>query len=173
MREPYHKLSPAGWERLLIYHVCMLCFRDSLCMRIHKRSPVRFRPKTHHLRFTWIWAHRPSIKGSKLLFPVTKANQIKYLKLMHTWSWASVYEFSFLHSSWSCFVTFSLSFLPFFPSLPFHHSFLLVSPPHKHFFILVSVHLMQTESWGDTLFIFAHQFAYMDVRLASLVHVYI
>jgi len=40
-------------------------------------SPVRFRPKTRHLRFTWIWAHRPSIKGSKLLFPVIKANQIK------------------------------------------------------------------------------------------------
>jgi len=36
----------------------------------------RFRPKTRHLRFTWIWAHRPSIKGSKLLFPVIKANKI-------------------------------------------------------------------------------------------------
>ena len=40
-------------------------------------QPVRFRPKTRHLKFTWIWAHRPSIKGSKLLFPVIKAIKIK------------------------------------------------------------------------------------------------
>jgi len=38
------------------------------------RSPVRFRPKTRELRFTWNWANRPSSKGSKLLFPVIKAN---------------------------------------------------------------------------------------------------
>jgi len=36
-------------------------------------SPVRFRPKTRQLRFTWMWAYTPSIKGSKLLFPVIKA----------------------------------------------------------------------------------------------------
>jgi len=46
----------------------------------HLLSPVRFRPKTRHLRFTRIWAHRPSIKGSKLLFPVIKANQTNYSK---------------------------------------------------------------------------------------------
>jgi len=40
-------------------------------------SPWLPRPKTRHLRFTWIWAHRPSIKGSKLLFPVIKATKIK------------------------------------------------------------------------------------------------
>ena len=38
-----------------------------------RRSQVRFRPKTRQLRFTWIWANRPSSKGSKLLFPVIKA----------------------------------------------------------------------------------------------------
>ena len=38
---------------------------------------VRYRPKTRHLRFSWIWAYRPSIKGSKLLFPVIKATKIK------------------------------------------------------------------------------------------------
>jgi len=42
-------------------------------------SPVRFRPKTRHFRFTWIWAYRPSIKGSKLLFPVIKATKINVL----------------------------------------------------------------------------------------------
>ena len=35
-----------------------------------RRSPVRFRPKTRQLRFSWIWAHIPSNKGFKLLFPV-------------------------------------------------------------------------------------------------------
>ena len=39
-----------------------------------RRSPVRFRPKTRQLRFTWIWANRPSSKGSKVLFPVIKAH---------------------------------------------------------------------------------------------------
>ena len=38
-----------------------------------RRSPIRFRPKIRQLRFTWIWANRPSSKGSKLLFPVIKA----------------------------------------------------------------------------------------------------
>jgi len=28
-----------------------------------------------YIRFTWIWAYRPSIKGSKLLFPVIKATK--------------------------------------------------------------------------------------------------
>jgi len=46
--------------------------------------PVRFRPKTRHLRFTWIWAYRPSIKGSKLLFPVIKAAKIKIWDLTET-----------------------------------------------------------------------------------------
>jgi len=41
------------------------------------RSQVRFRPKTSQLRFTWIWANKPSGKGSKLLFPVIKAIYIK------------------------------------------------------------------------------------------------
>jgi len=40
-------------------------------------SPVRFRPKPCHLKSLWIWANRPLSKGSKLLFPVTKANIIK------------------------------------------------------------------------------------------------
>jgi len=39
-----------------------------------RRSSVRFRPKTRQLRFTWIWANRPSSKGSEQLFPVIKAN---------------------------------------------------------------------------------------------------
>jgi len=47
--------------------------RDSTNLVIH-RSPVRFRPKTRQLRFTCIWANRPWSKGSKLLFPVIKAN---------------------------------------------------------------------------------------------------
>jgi len=42
-----------------------------------RRSPVQLRPKTRQLRFTWIWASRPSSKGSKLLFPVIKAISIK------------------------------------------------------------------------------------------------
>jgi len=43
-----------------------------------RRSPVRFRPKTRQLRFTWIWANRPSSKNSKQLFPViSKLNQRK------------------------------------------------------------------------------------------------
>jgi len=54
--------------------------RDSTNLVIH-RSQLRFRPKTRHLRFIWIWANRPSSKGSKLLFPVIKANQIKF------WPW--------------------------------------------------------------------------------------
>jgi len=41
------------------------------------RSPVRFRPKTRQLRFTWSWAHRPSSKGSTLQFSVIKAIEIK------------------------------------------------------------------------------------------------
>ena len=40
------------------------------------RSPVRFQPKTHQLRFTWISANRPSSKGSKLLFLAIKALSI-------------------------------------------------------------------------------------------------
>jgi len=50
--------------------------RDSINLVI-RRSPVRFWLKTRHLRFIWTWANRPSSKGSKLLFPVIKANQIK------------------------------------------------------------------------------------------------
>ena len=49
------------------------------------RSPVRFRPKTRQLRFTWIWANRPSSKGSKLLFPVMKEIQIKS-HAKHVWN---------------------------------------------------------------------------------------
>jgi len=40
---------------------------------VTRRSPVRFRPKTRQLRFTWMWANRPSSKGSNLLFLVIKA----------------------------------------------------------------------------------------------------
>jgi len=36
-------------------------------------SPVRFWPKPRQLKSMWIWANRPSSKGSKLLFPVIKA----------------------------------------------------------------------------------------------------
>jgi len=50
------------------------------------RSKVRFRPKTcqRQLRFTWIWANRPSSKGSKLLFPIIKAIQIKKPEKINT-----------------------------------------------------------------------------------------
>jgi len=34
---------------------------------------------SHCTIYTWIWAHRPSIKGSKLLFPVIKAIKIKII----------------------------------------------------------------------------------------------
>jgi len=43
-----------------------------------RRSPVRFRPKPRQLKSVWIWANRQSSKGSKLLFPVIKANKIKF-----------------------------------------------------------------------------------------------
>ena len=39
-------------------------------------SPVRFRPKTRQLKSIWIWANRPSSKGSKITFPVIKAIEI-------------------------------------------------------------------------------------------------
>jgi len=42
-----------------------------------RRSPVRFRPKPRQLKSMWIWANRPSSKGSKLLFPVIKVIKIK------------------------------------------------------------------------------------------------
>jgi len=41
------------------------------------RSTVRFRPKPRLLKSIWIWANRPWSKGSKLQFPVIKANKIK------------------------------------------------------------------------------------------------
>jgi len=45
-----------------------------------RRSPIKFRPKTRQLKFTWIWANRPSLasKGSKPLFQ--KLKQIKPMK---------------------------------------------------------------------------------------------
>jgi len=52
--------------------------RDSTNL-VLRRSPIRFQPKTCQLRFTWIWANRPTSKGSKLLFPVIqqiKSNQL-------------------------------------------------------------------------------------------------
>ena len=41
------------------------------------RSPVQFLPKPRELKFVWIWADKPSSKGSELPFPVIKANRIK------------------------------------------------------------------------------------------------
>ena len=41
------------------------------------RSPVRFRTETRQLKSTFISAHRPSSKGSKLLFPTIKAKNTK------------------------------------------------------------------------------------------------
>ena len=35
LREPYHKLCPAGWKSLLNYHIYMSCSRDPLCTRMH------------------------------------------------------------------------------------------------------------------------------------------
>jgi len=46
------------------------------------RSQVRFRPKTRQLKSLWIWANRPSSKGSKLWCPVIKADKIKLIKLI-------------------------------------------------------------------------------------------
>ena len=31
-----------------------------------RRSQIQFRPKPRELKYTWIWANRPSSKGSKL-----------------------------------------------------------------------------------------------------------
>ena len=41
-----------------------------------RRCPVQFWPKPRKLKSIWIWANRPSIKGSKLLF--LKWNQITH-----------------------------------------------------------------------------------------------
>ena len=49
--------------------------RGTLQISVIRRSPVRFRPKTCQLKSIWIWANRPSSKGSKLLFSVIKANK--------------------------------------------------------------------------------------------------
>ena len=68
--------------------------RDSTIL-VNRRSPVRFRPKTRQLRFTWIWANRPSSKGSKLLFPVIKANQTHHT---HTHARTHTLSHSLTHS---------------------------------------------------------------------------
>jgi len=60
--------------------------------------PVRFRPKTRHLRFTWIWAHRPSIKGSKLLFPVIKAIKIKLTRVTSGSVRVCIYVYTHTHT---------------------------------------------------------------------------
>ena len=54
-----------------------------------RRSPIRFRPKPRELKSIGIWANRPSSMGSKLLFPVIKANKIK--------TWFSVDELFILN----------------------------------------------------------------------------
>ena len=66
-------------------------------------SPVRFRPKTRHLRFTWMWAHRPSIKGSKLLFPVIKANQIKIQAYTHKCMLTHIHTCIHINTHHQCF----------------------------------------------------------------------
>jgi len=43
------------------------------------------RLKPRQLKSVWIWANRPSSKGSKLLFPVIKANKIKIMELIQWW----------------------------------------------------------------------------------------
>ena len=42
-----------------------------------RRSPVQFPPKPHQLKSIWTWIYRPWSKGSKLLYPVIKANKIQ------------------------------------------------------------------------------------------------
>ena len=72
-----------GEERVLrdcrwfIRHLSSVVKSAGLNESSYPQVPVRFRPKTRQLRFTWIWANRPSSKGFKLLFPIIKANQIK------------------------------------------------------------------------------------------------
>jgi len=45
-------------------------------MWVIRRFPIRFWPKPRDLKSKWISANRPSSKGSKLFFPVIKANKI-------------------------------------------------------------------------------------------------
>jgi len=65
-----------GWSRIFVDSFVTLAQwwrARHLRHLVIRRSPVRFRPKTRQLRFTWIWANRPSSKGFKLLFPVINA----------------------------------------------------------------------------------------------------
>ena len=50
---------------------------DDETLSLHFFDDNDVEQRSWHLRFTWIRAHRPSIKGSKLLFPVIKAIKIK------------------------------------------------------------------------------------------------
>jgi len=72
-----------------------------------RSSPVRFRPKTRQLRFTWIWANRPSSKSSKLLFAVIKAIWIKF-KSIHTYMYICIFEYKFFARGVRCGMFFSL-----------------------------------------------------------------
>ena len=55
--------------------------RTGISIWIIRRSPVRFLPNPRQLKSIWIWANRPSSKGSKLLFPEMKANKIKTYRI--------------------------------------------------------------------------------------------
>jgi len=82
---------------------------------IIRRSPVWFRPKTREIESIWIWADRPSSKGSKLWFLIIKANKIIVSVWVSLFFWIYLcvlffHKFSFLSFTFTFSLSISLSF---------------------------------------------------------------